>query len=164
MTRSELARAARLLTAAQGARCWYVSVGAPTLPTFHLVMGDQIPRERPLRRTDAPEAFRKYTGSVELLVWSAWRLQCEEEVIGGSRQAGDAIVSAVSRLRGETLQDVACVAPAWDINVVFTGGFRLSVFCDAVAPAEAFEQNWDFRVPGYLISAGPGCELLVKPK
>ena len=77
-----------LLDALVGKPCWHVSAGGRTAPSFVLVLGGRVPRDLPLKNPAQPEAFRNSRGEVELLVWSAWRLQRGPRVLATSDQKG----------------------------------------------------------------------------
>lgn len=145
-----------------GKKCWHVSAGGVTSPSFTLALGEKIPRATPLRNETQPEIFRHHDGSVELLVWCTWRLQTEDRVLASSDQQ----TSGVAILK--TLIDATVVAvnfwpPASDLRLDFSDGRTLMVFCDHVEPEASFSQNWELWVPGWEVTAGPGSALLIEP-
>lgn len=145
----------RALDSLVGARCWHLSAGGPTAPSFLLVMGAQVPRERPLRNPRQPRAFRLNRGSIELLVWCSWRLQTSRSVLASSDQLS-AGLRELRRLIGKRVLRVSCTPPAWDLRLEFTGGLVLAVFSNHVAPYASIDQNWELWLPNRTVRAGPG--------
>jgi hypothetical protein len=140
-----------------GQKCWYVSAGGKTAPSFMLALGDQVPRERPLRNPAQSPEFRKFRGSVELLVWCSWRLQRSAAVLASSDQGATGL-PALQAIINLSVTDVVCSPPAWDLLVRFSDGLELVVFCDHVAPDASIEQNWELWSPQGHVGTGPGAE------
>ncbi|HEU4730472.1 MAG TPA: hypothetical protein VFT22_21385 [Kofleriaceae bacterium] len=138
-----------------GQRCWYVSVGGTTWPSFTLVCGEPIPRDMPLGNRAHPEQFRTHHGSVELLVWCAWRLQTGSSVIVSSDDE-EAAARALDVVTGTTVVSAHCAAPAWDLDLVLSGDQVLKVFSDRHARDRGIRHNWELWVPGVHACAGPG--------
>jgi len=138
-----------------GQKCWHVSAGGATVPSFLVVMGDRIPRKTPLANAAQPDEFRQARGSIELLVWSAWRVQTDTEVLASSDQ-GEVGLDAVRSLVGIEITAVECDPPAWDLRLRFSNGHTIATFSDHVEPDASIAQNWDFWAEGRRIHAGPG--------
>lgn len=138
-----------------GQRCWYVNSGGSTWPSFTLVCGDAIPRDMPLRNRAHPEAFRWNRGSVELLVWCAWRLQTASSVIATSDDEETAARS-LDVLTGATVVRATCTPPAWDLELAFSSDLVLKVFADRHARDRGIAENWELWIPGAHACAGPG--------
>ena len=138
-----------------GQTCWYVSAGGVSAPSFTLVLGDRVLRETPLSNPAHPEAFRKFRGTVELLVWCSWRLQGEAAVLASSAQE-EAGLPHLDALVGATVAAIVCAAPAWDLVLDFSNGLRLQIFCDNVDPNSPASQNWELWAGDLYVSAGPG--------
>lgn len=141
-----------------GQSLWHVSAGGPTAPSFLLVMGDRVPRERGLTNPNQADAFRRFRGSLELLVWSSWRLQTDAVVLASSDQ-GEVGLERVTSLVGTTVTAIACAAPAWDLRLEFSNGQTIVTFSDHVEPNASIGQNWEFWSPDCCITAGPGSAL-----
>ena len=123
-----------------GEKCWHVSAGGVTAPSFLLAFGERILRARVLKNKAQPVIYRKFRGSLELLVWCTWRLQTEKSVIGSSDQ-GELGIVELRKLLGAEVADVKCQPPAWDLCVEFVDGRTLMVFCDHVAPDASCDSN-----------------------
>lgn len=140
-----------------GQRCWYISAGGVTAPSFVVVMGNRVTRERPLANKHHPQEFRENRGSVELLVWCSWRLQRGREVLASSDQ-GQFGLATVKGIVGAVVDEATCIPPAWDLTVRLSNGLELQVFCDHVEPNASASQNWELWYPGGYACAGPGGE------
>ena len=138
-----------------GETCWHVSVGGVTVPSFLLVLGERIPRERPIENPRQPEEYRRFKGSVELLVWCSWRLETDDEVLASSVQ-GETCVGELRRLRGATVSIATCSRPAWDLTIRFTDNRHLVIFCDRMDSEARAAHNWELWTPGVEATAGPG--------
>lgn len=138
-----------------GQRCWYVSAGGVTWPSFVLVLGSMVPREQPLRNPEHTDLFRKHRGSIELLVWSSWRLQSKSAVVVSSKSE-KASAAQLDSLLGATVSDADCLPPAWDLSLLFSNGLALQVFADNQGPNASPSQNWELWLPGTYVAAGPG--------
>lgn len=140
----------------RGKKCWYVSAGGSTVPTFLLVLGKKIPRDRPLKNTKHPLEFQQYRGAVELLVWCSWRLQNKSDGLASSDQ-GEIGTCKLDQLINSKVVSVSCDSPCWDLSITFSNGLVLSIFCDHIEPNASFAHNWEFWSPKGYIKAGPGC-------
>lgn len=145
-----------------GQRCWYVSAGGSTAPSFALVLGNQIPRDRPLANAAHPTEFRENRGSVELLVWCSWRLERAAEVLASSDQES-AGLSTLKDLVGASIVEATCSPPAWDLRVRFSNGLIVAVFCDHVQPEASVSQNWELWSPIGYVGTGPGADWTEDP-
>lgn len=144
-----------------GQKCWHVSAGGSTMPSFVLVFGEKVSRHRILSNRVQPEIFRKFRGSIELLVWCSWRIQTNKTVLASSVQEKGGLQELLS-LRGGIVADVKCYRPAWDLKVKFVDGRELSVFCDSVGSVEGISENWELWLPNRKIIAGPGTCIQVE--
>jgi hypothetical protein len=142
-----------------GAACWHISAGGVTAPSFILVMGDKIPRAAPLRNPSQPDDFKSFRGSIELLVWSSWRLQTKVDVLATSDQ-GEAGLPQLDSLVGVPVVDVVYYQPAWDLRIRFADGRELVTFSDHLGPQASIAENWEFWAAGKHLVAGPGTKLV----
>ena len=142
-----------LLQRSVGTRCWHVSVGGASLPTFSLALGGKIPRESELPNKAQPRAFRRYYPEVQFYVWCTWRLEDRSGVIATSRFPPARVVGSLNRCLGRRIIEAYVVPPAWDLVLIFERQLVLRMFCDR-APARAAE-DWDARVGDRSIWVGP---------
>ena len=142
--------------------CWHVSAGGSTWPSFVLVMGDKVRRMSPLKNPAQPEDYRQFRGSLELLVWSSWRLQTRTEVLATSDQDDD-VVGQLESLNGIKIVGVSYSEPAWDLRIDFADGRELLTFSDHLEPGASIPENWELTVDGCRLSAGPGHQLHEEP-
>jgi hypothetical protein len=144
-----------------GQRCWYVSAGGVTAPSFSLALGEQIPRARPLTNTAHPPSFRHNEGSFGLLVWCSWRLQTDSNVLATSDT--DDFQVHLDSLTDAVVDAVLCRAPAWDLELRFSNGETLLIFCDNHGSDPTASQNWELWVPGTYVQAGLAGEWHEEP-
>ena len=150
----------RVLSEMLNEPCWHISGGGgSTWPSFVLVMGQKVPRERALRNEHQPQDFRENNGSVELLVWCTWRLELADGRLGSS-DGGRSSQEALKVLIGKTVAEVEYQEPTHDLVVKFNNGSILRVFCDHVHPEEcSIAENWELTTPSMITIAGPGKEI-----
>jgi hypothetical protein len=141
--------------------CWHVSAGGATVPSFQLVMGTRIPRRAPLENLAQPQEFRLNQGSHSLLVWCSWRLQKPDRVLATSDDVDS--IGALDGLVGAGVVAVRCSPPAWDLELQFTNGLLLVVFCDNYGSCPSASRNWELWVPGVYVEAGLGGAWLEEP-
>jgi len=140
-------------------KCWHVSVGGCTLPTFSLAIGAKIKRDKPLKNQAQPEVFRNYRPEISFLIWCAWRLHHGDSVLVTHKGDEDEIVGNLRLLVGNSLTEIGVAPPAWDLMLNFTEGFKLAIFCDHAGKKPVFDGNWQARVKGVEVNAGPGSHL-----
>ena len=139
--------------------CWHVSVGGCTLPSFSLAIGGKIKRDKPLRNQAQPEAFRYYDPEISFLVWCAWRLDRGDSVLVSHEGNEEEIMGNLKLLVGKALTEITVAPPAWDLVLNFTEGLKLAIFCDHAGQKPKFNGNWQARVKGVKVYAGPGVHL-----
>lgn len=154
----------KLVRSLQGLRCWYVSGGGCTLPTFQIALGEKIARDVPLRNPAHPEEYRTHEGEANLLVWCSWRLDGPNRPVTSSDDLAEAITSGLKNLIGGQVESVDLSPPAWDLSVRFSNGFQLRVFCDHVPGDPSFDGNWELWLRETVIAAGPGDRLVVESR
>lgn len=139
-----------------GLECWYVSTGVGVGGTFSLALGNHIRRSRPLSNSTHSEEFRNYEGEANVYVWCTWRLDGPEEPLSSSDDTDDGIRQGLSQLVGCTITNVAVASPAWDLQLMFSSGAKLHVFCDHVPGDPSFDGNWEMRAHDLILYFGPG--------
>ncbi len=153
-----------LIDSLKGLRCWYVSCGGRTLPTFQLALGDKVRRQVPLRNPGHPEEYRNYEGEANLLVWYTWRLDGANRPVTSSDDTADGIERGLMSLVNTQVESVQVITPAWDLAVRFSNGHELRVFCDHVPGDPSFDGNWYLWLRQVMVIAGPGARLVIEPR
>lgn len=88
-----------------GAKCWHVSAGGVTWPAINVVLGEHVPRARPLTNPAHPERFRSHDGSRALMAWSSWTLrQGSVEVVSSVHAV--ALAERARVLEGRTITGI----------------------------------------------------------
>jgi hypothetical protein len=114
-----------------GKPVWTVTGGGSAGSTLLIYLGDKVRRDRRIENPDFSEEEREYEGELHLMISCAWRVEMEGiGVVSGSRDNEDEIMlSGPRKLIGETVAEVS-VSSLLDLLVTFSGGVRLSVFCN----------------------------------
>ena len=144
------------LNALVGQHCWHVGAGGLVGSSFSLALGSRVRRERPLRNAAESEGIKLFQGEFRFLIWCSWRLDGDVSPIASSDQEPENIAQSLEILRNQTLVGTTCHAPAWDLLLGFSGGLRLSVFCDHLAGDASIEQNWELWHGNEALLIGPG--------
>jgi hypothetical protein len=144
------------LNAVVGQRCWHVGAGGLVGSSFSLALGARVRRERPLRNAAEFEEVKLFKGEFRFVIWCSWRLGGDVSPVSSSDQETDKIARSLEALRNQALVGAICHAPAWDLCLQFSGGLRLSVFCDHLAGDASIEQNWELWRGDEALLIGPG--------
>ena len=136
-----------------GKKCWHVSVGGVTLPSFSLAIGEQTARRQPLRNRSQAKEFRDYFPEVGLYVWCSWRLAIKGVVTATSRSSGPVVIGQLRRLRGRTVKSVV-TNPSNDLVIVFDSATTLSLFCDVPRESRLLSQ-WELVVDDRVLAIEP---------
>ena len=131
---------------------------------FELAFGDKVPRKTPIQNEAYDEEFRRFEGSVNLMVWCTWRLDIESGCVVSSDGDDDEIGNGLRALMGSSVTEVSIVQPAWDLVLRFNGGMRLTVFCDHVGRNPSYDGNWYLTLPDRLYYAGPGTNFGIEDR
>jgi hypothetical protein len=164
MNRAVPAGLSQLLESLRGLRCWYVSCGGAAGPTFQLALGEKVPRTTPLKNPTHPEEYRRYEGKANLLVWCTWRLDSPDRPLTSSDDSEKSLVGELGKLVGAAVESATVQAPAWDLDVGFSGGLRLRVFCDHVPGDPSFDGNWELWGREAVALVGPGASCTVEDR
>ena len=114
-----------------------------------------------LRNEAHSDEYRKYEGEANLLVWCTWRLDSTEQPISSSDDTTEHVVQALEALAGREVLNAVINLPGWDIDLSFSGGLVLHVFCDHLPGDPSFDGNWELFLRDRVISVGVGamCEV-----
>ena len=152
----------RLVPLLESLECWYVSTGGAAGSTFQLSLGEKIRRDIPLKNSVHSEEFRHFEGSASILVWCAWRLDSVNGPITSWDDAQQGVEEGLHKLIGQKIESVDLIPLAWDVNVTFSNGLCLRVFCDHVPGDPSFDGNWDLRIRDVIVAFGPGAKYGIK--
>ncbi|WP_437306059.1 hypothetical protein [Sorangium sp. So ce388] len=144
------------LNAVIGQPCWHVGAGGAVGSSFSLALGARVSRGRPLRNPEESEEIKLFQGEFRFLIWCSWRLDGDASPLASSDQGTESIVQSLGVLCTQTLVGATCYAPAWDLRLDFSAGFRLSVFCDHLPGDASIEQNWELWHGNEALLIGPG--------
>lgn len=148
-----------------GRRCWNVACGGCVGASFQLALGGKVRRERLLRNPTVSEEYRRFEGEFGLMVWCTWRLENGKGPMTSWEDESPQRDEALRGLVGKTVSRVR-VQPGWDLQVVFSGGAKLSVFPDHVGQSAIFDGNWEVWSPQRVYAVGTSlqCESADREK
>jgi hypothetical protein len=156
MSKISFEEVAQFLKPLVGMTCWHVGAGEGTGSSFHLALGEKVPRRVPLRNASQSDEYGEYQGEASILVWCTWRLDSPLAPITSSDEADKAIARALDILIGHKILEVTVSRPASDLRIDFSDNLQLQVFCDHVPGDPSFDGNWQLRVRETILAAGPG--------
>lgn len=146
---------------AEGLPCWraYTSVGnSPAL-----LLGQRVRRSvanamqsHPRWKDLPPDSDRFFTSEAQFIIWCAWRLDSGTDTISSSDDAEESARAAIAELSGAALQSARVSMPAGDLELSFSNGQVLRVFCDHVPGEPSFDGNWELRIERSHVLVGPG--------
>lgn len=146
---------------AEGLPCWRAYTSAGNSPG--LLLGRRVRRTiadamkaHPRWKDLPPDSDRFFTSEVRFIAWCSWRLDGEDQPISSSDDTEESAGAAIGELAGTTLQSAKVSAPAGDLELHFSNGQCLRVFCDHVPGEPGFEGNWELRVDRLHVMVGPG--------
>jgi hypothetical protein len=130
----------RFLTAVHeilaGRYCTAVSFGGIGTAIKLYLANERIPDPLPV------EEARANAGST-LMVWCAWRLDGKHRPLASWDDPVEVSKPVVARLRGERIASVEVFGVAFDLNLRWSSGAVLRVFCDHVDTGGSWESNWN---------------------
>jgi hypothetical protein len=98
-------------------------------------LGGRVPRQQAIRSRNLSEEQRKHRGEFVLFVGSVWRLDSTERVICGAledHRKGGPILEGLRLLNGKTVESFSLDEVGLDLDLAFSGGLRLRIFCDSL--------------------------------
>lgn len=137
--------------------CCGIAAGPNTGLNVDLHFGEKVQVPMPLRSSSKGP---KYDGEVNLFVGCAWRLDGETEVICGSTDGNEVegpMVRGLRRLEGLLATGYSLRGPALDMDLAFSGGYTMRIFCDAVN--EEAGDNYGVYLNGTGLVVGPRGKL-----
>ncbi|HQU44708.1 MAG TPA: hypothetical protein PK867_17975, partial [Pirellulales bacterium] len=101
---------------------------------------------RPRWKDLPPDSERFFTSEAQFIIWCSWRLDSEDQPISSSDDTEETASAAIGELSGTTLHSAKVTPPAGDIELHFSNGQCLRVFCDHVPGDPSFDGNWELFV------------------
>lgn len=157
----DVAELIALLARAEGRPCWRAYTSAGNSPG--LLLGRKVRRAvadamkaHPRWKDLPPESERFFTSEVQFIIWCSWRLDADDQPITSSDDAEETAGAAIGELSGTTLQSAKVSGPAGDLELHFSNGQCLRVFCDHVPGDPSFDGNWELRIERSHVMVGPG--------
>lgn len=148
------------LNALVGELCWGIVAGPGTGSHISLTFGEKRPRQRVLTNPHLSEDQQRCEGEFILYVTCAWRLQGPGRVICSSASSnveGGPLQKGLKRLVGDVVNEVSVRPPAFDVEVRFSSGLVLLVFCD-ISDDEEEEDNYSLFTPTDILTVSGGSQ------
>ena len=146
-----------------GLPCWRAYTSAGNSPG--LLLGRKVRRAQADAMKDhhrwkdlPPDSDRFFTSEVLFIAWCSWRLDGEDQPISSSDDSEGSASAAIGELAGTSLKSAKVSAPAGDLELRFSNGQCLRVFCDHVPGDPSFDGNWELRVDRSHVMVGPGAQ------
>jgi hypothetical protein len=139
-----------------GQLCWGIIAGAGTGSIISLQLGEQIPRQSPLNNPALSRVQKKYESEYTIFIECSWRVDSKSKVICGcwdDNSKNGEMVAGLKRLTGSTVTSVNVKKPAWDLELMFSNGFVLRLFCDSVNLAD-LNDNYSVFLPEGIFVVG----------
>ena len=120
-------------------------------------LGKPVKRGGPVKNEHLSNLLRNYRGEYCVFVQGcAWRLDRKETVVCGWHEEEAVIRQMMSALAGRRLAAVEICNQALDLNLAFSGGYVLRLFCDQTADEL---DNYAIRFPDRWYSVRARSEL-----
>ncbi len=146
-----------------GKKCWSCIAGRGTGSMVLIKFGEKIPRIRPVNNPYLSADDQQYEGEYSIRIeGAAWRLRSPNSIICGWRDSnsnGGPMVLGLKQLTGEIVTSANIEDGSFDINLTFSCGLRLQIFCDETNQ-QASGANYVFRVGGESWQVGGGGKIL----
>jgi len=126
----------------EGEVCWAAIGGEGTGSIISLSIGEKIPKSSPSKNKFLSELARNNDSKHGFMIYGAWRVDSENEVISGSHMSNEndgPMVRGLRQLADKRILAIKCEKPGLDLVIQFEGGLCLSVFCAEIdAETEEF--------------------------
>jgi len=146
--------------------CWGVTAGEGTGSVIGVDFGKKINRKRPLSNIHLSEEQRNFQGEYDLFVECSWRIDSQESVVCGSKDANESygtMVSGLNRIVGQRIVAVNANLPAYDLELRFDNDLILKIFCDETNESEDCD-NYTFGTPEQNYIVGCRSQLSIEER
>jgi hypothetical protein len=139
-----------------GQPCWGVLAGAGTGSHFDLQLGAMISRVTPRRNSTLAPRVRDHDPDLSLFVTCSWRIDSPDSVVGGCWEGNGpagSMLGSLHSLVDQTIAAASATGPARDLEVCFSNGHVLRVFCDQTDELEPAD-NYSIGTAGWISTVG----------
>lgn len=129
-----------------GQKCWSYRAGKATGSIISFDFGQKIKRDLVLKGRPLSFDQRNYIGEYGLMIWCAWRLDGQNQVICGwndSNEQDGPMLSGLGQIVNKSVVNIEVGLPAYDLVINFDDSLFLKIFCDQTDPKENYE-NYTF--------------------
>ena len=102
-----------------------------------------------------------FNSEFSLMVWCSWHIEDEKSIITGNNDPNDndgPMVSGLRLLCDTSITEVICNPPSYDLELKFSNGLSLKIFCCSVNKLDDYE-NYYYGTPQGWFTVGPGSEV-----
>lgn len=127
-----------------GKLCWDVIGGKGTGSIITLDFGKKIPRRKPLQSKHFSMETQMYEAELSLMIYCAWRIDSEEQVVCGSNDSNEEqgpMLQGLRRLVDTTVESLDMTFPGYDLSITFSNKLRMHLFCNMM-DAEVDSDNY----------------------
>jgi hypothetical protein len=144
--------------------CWRVKYGTGTGSMLSMEFGKRIPSTVKLPARLANKSSTIEHGEIGIFIkHCSWRIEADDKVVCTSTsdntigQAGDLGTALLCK---QQIISVDLDFPSYDLDIRFTGGVHLRVFCDQANGVEASD-NYSIHMESITFVVGPMSQLML---
>ena len=134
-----------------GKECWGVIEGTGSIIIFDF--GKKIRRQNPIINDHLSDDSQNFESEFSLFIHCVWRVDSTEKVIFGSWTEHEIVHREINQIVGNTVEKVVLFEPAFDLQITFSNGLKLSIFCDQTNDSDK-NDNYDFFTPKIIYTVG----------
>lgn len=127
---------------------WATVAGAGTGSILGLRFGKKIKKARPSNNPHLSRSVRYYDGEFSMLIWCAWRVEKDSNIICGSmdsNESGGLMVEGIKVLHNKRVRAIH-IGKIPDLCIYFVGGLKLRLFCDTGTRGKKSNDDWYFII------------------
>lgn len=157
---NQLGKAKHLIKKLIGKPCWYIRCGEPAGSSFSLALGRKIKRKNKIDNKFLSKSYQENDPEYHLSVWCSWRLSKKNKVVVTSDDCENNYkwCKYLAKLMGTFITKVQVMNQFFDLKIIFSGGYRLDIFCDNGNKEIGPDSQWDLLAPNeilFSVDAGP---------
>ncbi len=144
-----------------GEICWSIKAGKGTGTHVSVDVGAKVRRRMRIPNPSLTAEQREFKGECGFIVYSAWRLDGLEEVVGGcweSNEKDGPMLTTLAQLVGRRIEGYELRGPALDLDLHLEGGLIFRIFCDQT-DLEEDQNSYSVWKQLKLVSVGPRTKI-----
>lgn len=148
---NHLRKAKRYIKEFVGKLCWDVGCGRNVGSSFSLQLGRKVKVNTfAYSKTPRKLSFRT-VGEHNLLVWCSWRLSKKDNLVVTSDDCENHYkwCKYLRKLAGHKITKAKILNSFFDMQIDFTDGYQLNIFCDHGTREPSIDTNWEIFWPDF---------------